>query len=239
MPHRCLSIDEVSHYLHLARADVELLVKRHEIPFEKRGDRFIFRRTAVDAWASQRILGLSEKGLAEYHRRSSDRVRRFAKRHAIMTELLNADSIAPQMTSKTKASILRDMVALADRTGRVADVKGLLESLREREGLCSTGMPGGVAFLHPRHHEPYMFERDFIVLGRTIQALPFGAPDGSPTDLFFLICCRNDDIHLHTLARFCVMAQKTDLLPKLREASGATDLFARIVAAEESILQQL
>ena len=145
MPHRCLSLDEVSHYLHLARADVELLVKRREIPFEQRGDRCIFRRTAIDAWASQRILGLSEKGLAEYHRRSSDRALRFDQRHAIMGELLRADWIEPQLTSKTKASVLRDMVALADRTGQVADARALLESLREREALCSTGMPGSMA----------------------------------------------------------------------------------------------
>jgi PTS system nitrogen regulatory IIA component len=239
MPHRILSLDEVAQYLHLARPDVEQLVKRKEIPFEQRGDRWVFRRTAIDAWASQRILGLSEKGLHEYHRRSSDRLQRASKRHAIMPELLKVGHIDPRMTSRTKASVLRDIVALAERTGQVLDTKGLVDSLQERERLCSTGMPGGLALLHPRHHDPYMFESDFIVLGRTIQAIPFGAPDGSSTDLFFLICCRSDNIHLHTLARFCVMAQKTELLSRLRELDSAAELLESILAAEYEILGQL
>ena len=126
--------------------------------------------------------------------------------------MLEAGAIASAMTSKTKASVLRDLVALAEKTGNLCDPKTLLASLEAREELCSTAVPGGFALPHPRSHDPYLFETSFIVVGRPVQEIHFGAPDGQPTHLFFLICCQDDRLHLHTLARLCLIVQKTKLL---------------------------
>ena len=89
---------------------------------------------------------------------------------------------------------------------------------------------------HARHHAAYRFEGSFIVLGRTIQAVPFGAPDGRSTRLFFMICCEDDRIHLHTLARLCLLAQKTDVIAQLFEVSDAPAAHEAMVAAEKSVL---
>jgi mannitol/fructose-specific phosphotransferase system IIA component (Ntr-type) len=82
-----------------------------------------------------------------------------------------------------------------------------------------------------------LFESSFIVLGRTIQPIPFGAPDGRATDLFFLVGCPDDRLHLHTLARICLMAQKTDLLDALRQAADADAMFESLVASEKTVLE--
>jgi mannitol/fructose-specific phosphotransferase system IIA component (Ntr-type) len=112
----------------------------------------------------------------------------------------------------------------------------LLRGLEAREELCSTGIPGGLALLHSRNPEPYLFETAFLALGRTIQQIPFGAPDGQPTNLFFLIGCPDDGTHLHTLARLCMMALKTDLLVDLRQAADAEGMCNGIIAAEQAVL---
>ena len=57
MPFQMLNLEAVAEYLHLTPQDVELRVKNREIPFEKRGDRIVFHKHDIDAWASQRILG--------------------------------------------------------------------------------------------------------------------------------------------------------------------------------------
>ena len=64
MPFKLLNLDGVANYLHLTPADIEQRVKNREIPFEKRGNRIVFRQSEIDAWASQRILGLSGQQLA-------------------------------------------------------------------------------------------------------------------------------------------------------------------------------
>ena len=146
--------------------------------------------------------------------------------------------IAPALPAKTKSSVLHELVALAETTGRLNNPQDLLASLEAREALCSTGMPGGFALPHPRVPDPYLFETSFIVLGRTVQEIHFGAPDGQPTNLFFLICCQDDRLHLHTLARLCLMAQKTAILDQLRQSPDAPSMHASLLAAEEQALAE-
>jgi excisionase family DNA binding protein len=236
MPYRTLGIEEVARYLHLSGADVERLVKDQDIPFERHGERLVFRKVEIDAWASQRILGLEGRRLAEYHQKSSREAQQLVAHAAIMPEMIRPEFIEPALTAKTKASVLRQLVALAEKTGRVCDPPALLQGLEAREELCSTGIPGGLALLHSRNPEPYLFEAAFLALGRTIQQIPFGAPDGQPTNLFFLIGCPDDRMHLHTLARLCLMAQKTNLLVDLRQAADASTMCDCIIAAEQAVL---
>ena len=236
MPYRTFGLEEVARYLHLSSADVERLVKDQDIPCERHGPRLVFRKVDIDAWASQRILGLEGRRLAEYHQKSSHDTEHIVAHGAIMPEMIRPEFIEPAMTAKTKASVLRQMAALAGKTGRVCGPPSLLEGLEAREELCSTGVPGGLALLHSRNPESYLFEAAFLALGRTIQQIPFGSPDGQPTNLFFLIGCPDDRMHLHTLARLCLMAQKTDLLVDLRQAPDASAMCDSIIAAEQEVL---
>jgi PTS system nitrogen regulatory IIA component len=236
MPYRTFGIEDVARYLHLSRADLDRLVKDQDIPFDRHGERLVFRKVEIDAWASQRILGLEGRRLAEYHQKSSQGAQQIVSQEAIMPDMIRPEFIEPALTAKTKASVLRQMAALAGKTGRVYDPPALLEGLEAREELCSTGVPGGLALLHSRNPESSLFETAFLALGRTIQQLPFGAPDGQPTNLFFLIGCPDDRMHLHTLARLCLMAQKTDLLSELRQAVDADSMCECILAAEQGVL---
>jgi len=239
MPHKHFNLAEVAQYLHVSEENVEKLIREESIPCEKKGDRYIFRRREIDAWASQRILGLSEPRLEDYHKTSSAKYHDLSATHAIIPELMKSAYIRADLASKTKSSVLRDMVGLADETGLLIHKDDLLESLEAREELCSTALGGGLALLHPAHHDPYVFEDSFICLGRTVQDLPFASPDGRTTDLFFLACCQDDSIHLHVLARLCIMFYHTNALLELREAQGSEELYEVLVRAEEEVIKNL
>ena len=236
MPHRTLTIDELEDYLHLTKNDVARLLRETDIPREIRGGRTLFRREAIDEWASKRILRLPEKRLDAYHEKSTRGTRDVVPGAALIPQLMQPDYIDLEMKSKTAASVIRDLAALADRTGRVFDSRELITSMQEREEMCSTAMPGGFALPHARHHAPFRFEGSFIVLGRTIQEVPFGAPDGRPTRLFFLICCEDDRLHLHTLARLSVLALKTDIIARLNDIEDAPGAYDALIQAEQSVL---
>lgn len=233
-----MGITEVASYLHLAVSDIQALLKDREIPCEKQRDRVTFRRAEIDAWASQRILNLPSCRLAEYHSKTSRRVRELAFDAALMPQLLTVERLHPELESKTRASVIRDMSELAEKTDLLADKSELVRLIDEREQLCSTALPGGLAILHPRHHDPYMFTESFMIIGRTIQPIHFGAEDGTPTDLFFLVCCQDDRLHLHALARLCTLCLETKLLEGLRSADSPAAMMETIIAAEALILSR-
>jgi excisionase family DNA binding protein len=237
--HRTFGLNEVAHYLHLQLSEVERLVKEQAIPFERHGSRVVFRKLEIDSWASPRILGLEGRRLSEYHQKSSDQVRELVPSAAILPEMIRVDFIDPALQAKTKASVLREMVKVGERTGRLWDSKALLAGLQQREDLCSTGLPGGLALLHTRTAEAYLLESSFIALGRAVQEVPFGAPDGHATDLFFLIACTDDRLHLHLLARLCLLAQKTDVLEQLRGGADAEAMYDALIAAEQAVITSL
>ncbi len=236
MSHRIFNVEELTAYLHLAPGDVERLMRDSDLPHTQRGGRPVFRRSEVDAWASHRILSLPGERLDAYHEKSARGTHAIFPDGALIPELLNPGYIDLALSSRTRASVVRDMVALAEHTGRLLDPRELLQSIEEREALCSTALPGGLALLHARHHAEYRFEGSFIALGRTVQAVPFGAPDGRATQLFFLICCQDDRIHLHTLARLCLLAMNTEVIAQLFDAPDATTAYNLLVEAERSVL---
>ena len=237
MPYRALTVEEAAEYLHLTVSDVERLVRESDIPHTVRGGRAVFRRGEVEAWASQRILGLPPRRLDDYHEKSMRGTLEVFPGRALVPDLLKPAYIDLELPSKTRSKTVREMVSLAERTGRVFDRGELLASVEAREDLCSTALPGGVALLHARHLDAYRFDGSFIVLGRTIQDIPFGAPDGRPTRVFFLICCQDERIHLHVLARICLIALNTDAIARLWESTDADSAYAALVAAEESALR--
>ncbi len=239
MTHVRFTLQEVASYLHLSVEDIEVLVKRREIPCSMSGSRPVFNRVEIDAWASQRLLGFSGGSLAEYHRKSSAKMHDLSRDSAIISELLRPDYVGVGLTSRTKSSIIRDMVDLADKTGILTDKHDLLTSIIEREKMCSTALAGGMAILHPQHHLPYLSDDSFVMLARTVQPIPFGSPDGQTTDVFFLVCCQDDRIHLHVLARICMLCYHTSLLMQIREAETAVDVYDAVTSHEIELIRTM
>jgi len=55
--------------------------------------------------------------------------------------------------------------------------------------------------------------------------------------LFFLMAGSDDQLHLHTLARLCFMAQKTTIIEQLQQAADAESMYQFLIAAEAAVLE--
>jgi PTS system nitrogen regulatory IIA component len=75
-----------------------------------------------------------------------------------------------------------------------------------------------------------------IAYGRTASGIPFGDASGGLTDLFFLVCCRDDRTHLQVLARLARLFQRDGFLDDLRAASDPASSLEVIRAAEEALV---
>lgn len=236
MSHEFLNLQQAAAHVHVDANELKHVAQRGEIDAQIRSGEWYFEHAALDEWAQRNLLALNRKHLAEQHRSMGDKRRREKKDVFCVEDLFSLESIDLAIAAKAKAGIIRDMTDLAEKTGLVYDPEALFRELVAREEAASTAIGVGAAFLHPRYHDPYMFEESFIAYGRSERPIFFGAPDGAATKHYFLICSTDHEQHLHILARLAVLAHGTDLMERLETAESAEAVLAAIHDCEADYL---
>ena len=232
-----LDLARAAAYVHMDALELKHAAQRGDAPGIRRGDDvFVFERGALHEWAQRRMIGLTDKELSAEHQAARAERRNAGGADFRVSTLLAESAINPFLTARNRGGVLRDMADLAEATGLVYDSRTLFAELQSREEAASTATGGGAAFLHPRYHDPYLFEDSFLAIGRAIRPVFFGSQDGEGTDIFFLICCTDHQLHLHILARLCLLAHGTSLLEDLRASATAEEMRLAFVAAEDSFL---
>jgi PTS system nitrogen regulatory IIA component len=114
--------------------------------------------------------------------------------------LTRPELIFPNLRAADSAGVLRELAAHAAAAGAAADGDGLFRALLEREQLGSTGLGHGVAIPHCKLKG---LDHGIVALGLARPGVDFGAPDGKPVSVFFLVLSPDDNPaeHLQTLAR--------------------------------------
>ncbi len=227
-----LNLRQAAEHVHLEPNELKHFAQRGELPAQQRGDEWYFEHRALDEWAQRNLLAAGERELKAQHRLMMDENRRAQKSDWGVGALFSPATISLELTAKGKGGILRDMTDLAERGGKVYDAEGLFKELVDREAAASTAIGKGVALLHPRFHDPYLFESSFIAYGRSLRPVFFGAPDGEGTRHFFLICSTDHEAHLHILARLAMLAHGSDLIERLELAEDAEAVLAAIAECE-------
>ncbi|HET9228955.1 MAG TPA: PTS sugar transporter subunit IIA [Thermoanaerobaculia bacterium] len=116
-----------------------------------------------------------------------------------LASLTRPDLIFPDLPATDRAAVLR---ALSDRIaghGLVRDSRELFQKLWEREQLGSTGVGAGVAIPHSKLPG---LKQGIVAVGMVPGGVDFGAPDGQPVRLLFVVLSPSDAPaeHLQTLA---------------------------------------
>lgn len=231
-----LTLKKAAEHIHVPERELMHLAQRDEVPCIHRGEEFFFEHRLLDEWAQRRLLGLSTRELKNEHREATDERRKGGDDDVLVADLLRRDAILTDLCSRTRGGVIRDMADLAAKTGLIYDPDAYYKELVAREDAASTAIGGGAAFLHAKFHDPYFASESFIALARTRQPIFFGSQDDEGTDIFFLVCCTDHTQHLHVLARLCLLAHGSTLLPDLRVAPDADTMYAILVRAEESLL---
>ena len=233
-----MSLEQFAQHVSMDVHDVRRLADRGELPGHKVAGHWRFNQARVTEWLQQQMPMLDEARLIALERamgRASGEG--LAQEGMVVTDLIDVEGIDITFPARTRASVLRELVKLADRSGLLLDGKGLLQAVEQREALCSTALPNGVAIPHPRQPMPYVSTEPLMCVARVSRGIGFGAPKGELTRIFFLICCHTDRHHLHVLARLMRLLddQTVDLL---FEAESSEEVLAVLIAKEESVESQ-
>ena len=131
------------------------------------------------------------------------------------------------MKATTKPAAIDELVDLAATSTMVKDRDRLLQDVREREELVTTGVGYGVAFPHAKTRS---VKGIVIAFGRNDRGIDFDAMDHKPVHLFFLIAAPEDAIgaHLNVMARLSFLMKSAENRQKLMDATSPGDVLALI-----------
>jgi len=228
-------IESLARHLHISPELVVKMAERGKLPGRRIAGQWRFAYADIHHWWEERIGVSSNEDLLL--------VEEAFERHdapdedfpVSLEKLLSVDSMAFPLPARTRGSVIKEMVALAVRTGVVWDPERLEEAIRTREILHPTALDNGVALLHPRRPLPNILAEPFLALGRTSQGLPFGHPRGLLTDVFFLIGSTDDHTHLRILARLSRLLSDATFLGLLRSDADARSILQALVQREQEV----
>ncbi|HET7624973.1 MAG TPA: PTS sugar transporter subunit IIA [Verrucomicrobiae bacterium] len=151
----------------------------------------------------------------------------------VLTELLSPNAINLDLKSNDRDAVLDEL------TGQIPELAGqndarqtLLRALREREQLHSTGIGDGVALPHARNALIGLVDKPVVAFGRHAKGIPYGAIDGIPARLFFLLVAPTVTQHLAVLARISRLLRDPKVRQDLLTAESSTKALAIIREAE-------
>jgi PTS system nitrogen regulatory IIA component len=228
-----MDMEQLAAYLQRDVREVGKLASRGQLPGHKVGGEWRFARAEINHWIETQLPAYTEKQLANLESAAGR-----GDGEPLLASLLSEASIAVPLGASTRSSVLRELVNLAEQTWQVYDPTAVHDAIRQREEMASTALPNGVAIPHPRRPLPAALGESVIAYGRTASGIPFGAPQGGLTDIFFLSCCRDDRTHLRVLARLTRLFLRPDFLDDLRAAETPAETWEKITAAERELLGQ-
>lgn len=226
-----MNLEQLASYLRRDIREVGKLANRGYLPGHKVGGEWRFARAEINQWIETQLPEYTEKQLVDL-----ESAARGDSSEPLITELLSEASMAVPLAASTKASVLRELVALAEQSWQVYDPAAILHAIKAREDMGSTALPNGVAIPHPRRPLPNALGESVIDYARTSSGIPYGAPRGELTDIYFLVCCRDDQTHLRVLARLTRLLMQPGFLEELRETETATESWEKITAAEHELV---
>ncbi|HEY2082576.1 MAG TPA: PTS sugar transporter subunit IIA [Verrucomicrobiae bacterium] len=154
----------------------------------------------------------------------------------VLNQLMSPASINLELKSTDREAVLEELVNQISAIAKQPEARQtLLRALHEREQLHSTGVGDGVALPHARNALVGLVDRPVIVFGRSAQGIPFGAIDGAPAKLFFLLVAPTVTEHLAMLARLSRLLREPRLRQELLVVDNSRKALALIKDAEEKL----
>ncbi len=149
-----------------------------------------------------------------------------------LCEMLQENCMNLGLGSSENEGVLKEMVNTVELDGMVANRTALVDALWERERLGSTAIGYGIAIPHARTDAV----RNIVMLfGRSAAGVEFGAMDGKPVHLFFMIASppAASGEYLKVLARLAGLLKEEDFRKKLMAAESCKDILSILRNGEE------
>jgi PTS system nitrogen regulatory IIA component len=232
MSQEMMDVDQLATFLQRDARELQKWASRGYLPAHKVSGQYRFHPAEINHWLETQMHAYTEQELSRLEQGAAGQG---PEQLPLITTMLSETTIAVPLVASTKASVLKELVKVAEQSWQVYEPEAVLAAIRQREDLGTTALESGIAIPHPRRPLANALGESVMAFGRT-QPLPFGAPHGGLTDLFFLVLCRDDRTHLRVLARLSRLLLRPGFMEELRAAETPAAAFQIIETAEQDLL---
>ncbi|MBY7924325.1 fructose-specific PTS transporter subunit EIIC [Vibrio fluvialis] len=150
----------------------------------------------------------------------------------MITKLINEDLIKLDLQATSKEDVFKELVSILYTQGRISDQTQFLADIKERETLGNTGFEDGVAIPHAKSTAVLA---PAVVIGVSQSGIDYGAEDGLPSKLFFMIASPGggDNHHIEVLAELSSKLIEDGFIDAFLSATTSEQALALLLAKQE------
>ncbi|EKO3368321.1 PTS sugar transporter subunit IIA [Vibrio fluvialis] len=150
----------------------------------------------------------------------------------MITKLINEDLIKLDLQATSKEDVFKELVSILYTQGRISDQTQFLADIKERETLGNTGFEDGVAIPHAKSTAVLA---PAVVIGVSQSGIDYGAEDGLPSKLFFMIASPDggDNHHIEVLAELSSKLIEDGFIDAFLNATTSEQALALLLAKQE------
>jgi PTS system nitrogen regulatory IIA component len=147
-------------------------------------------------------------------------------------DALRETCVIADLKGETKEEVLRELVSSLKEMGLIENVEEAVKVILDREKLGSTGIGDGVAIPHGKMKK---LQNVLCAFGRSSKGISFGAVDGQPVHIFFLLLAPEEStgLHLKMLSRISRIVRDASFRKKLMEEVKAPQVYKDIVEEDK------
>ena len=149
-----------------------------------------------------------------------------------LTDVLKKESIIPNLTSRNKAELLRELSEHLTSVYTNINTERVFNVLLEREKLCSTAVDEGVAIPHGKLSG---ISSIIAAFGRSKEGIDFDSLDGNPTHLFILLLAPENSagMHIKLLAKISRIFKIRSVRSQLMDAKSRDEIYEIITEEDD------
>lgn len=217
-----MTVREAAELLRVSEKTVYRWIRQGVIPAFRVQGQYRFDRRELQSWARYKRIGAP-----------GAQAEPAAEEQVDLLAALQLGGIHYKLEGRTPAELLSRAVGFFPfAPGFSAELKAeLTQTLLEREALHTTAIGHGIALPHPRHPRDWGLGEPALAAFFTEEPTDFGAPDGEPVFVLFVLLCTTIKGHLRMLSQVSHLVSEPEMRAFLGTHPSRSQLMDRIAHA--------
>ncbi len=201
-----LKMKDIIDLLEVPEKTIVQWINEKKMPSYKIKNQYYFNKAEVNEWILKNNIAVSEKILDLA----------LTNRPVSLIDLIKKGDVHYGIKGSTVREVIDDVVKTIP-IPKSADVDTVRASLLQREEMMTTAVGKGIALPHPRNPIISDIDEESVSICFLKNPIDYGALDGEPVQVLFIIISSNAKRHLEILSKISFLCKQEDFLKTLND----------------------